>query len=240
MDYATISKTGSRENNEDAFLAAENENGSLFVVADGLGGHGKGEVASAIVTGTFQRMFSECDAGRETFIPEAMLAAQDEIMREQRSSCARSDMKTTCAALHIAGGTYRTGHVGDTRIYVFRKYKVDSRTRDHSVPQMLAMSGEIKERQIRGHPDRNRLLRVLGIEWDSPLYELSDALPMDDCQAFLLCSDGFWELCDEKTMCRRLKKSGNAAQWLEAMASDVERRGGGKDMDNYTAIAVKV
>jgi len=72
----------------------------------------------------------------------------------------------------------------------------------------------------------------------SSLYELSEDLLISECQAFLLCTDGFWELCVEKKMCSFLKKSRTAEEWLGMMTSEIEKNRSGKDMDNYTAIAV--
>ena len=103
---------------------------------------------------------------------------------------------------------------------------------------MLVLSGEIPERKIRNHPQRNMLLRVMGIEWETPQYKLSGEKTIEDYQAFLLCSDGFWELITEKEMCKLLKKSSSVTEWLQRMAESVRATGKAKDMDNYTAIAV--
>ena len=238
MDYAQITMPGSRDYNEDSAVILQRNENYCFVVADGLGGHGKGEIASAIATDTFKEKFKIDDTINDEFIPKTLLAAQNNIMQEQKLQNATAEMKTTCVSLTVLDKIVRIGYVGDTRAYVFQKNKVKYRTLDHSVPQMLVMSGEIKEKQIRNHPDRNRLLRVMGIDWDRPKYELSDEFLLSECQAFLLCCDGFWELCDEKKMCAFLKKSTTAKQWLQLMSEEVERNGKGKDMDNYTAIAV--
>ena len=103
---------------------------------------------------------------------------------------------------------------------------------------MLVLSKEIKESQIRNHPDRNILLRVLGIEWDDPMYELLVPISLKKCQAFLLCSDGFWELIEEKEMCELLKKSSSVEEWLFSMVEVVKKNGVGRNMDNYSAIAI--
>ncbi|MDR2591050.1 MAG: protein phosphatase 2C domain-containing protein [Oscillospiraceae bacterium] len=238
MDYAQISKHGTRDNNEDSIEVLETENGTLFVIADGLGGHGRGEVASALAVETFVLNFSDYIGEIEEYLPQAFLSAQSNIRDAQISQKASSEMKTTCAALLISDDICRIGHVGDTRVYVFNKNKIKIRTRDHSVPEMLVMSGEISERKIRSHPDRNRLLRTMGIEWESPQFEIAEDIQVSLSQAFLLCTDGFWELCNEKKMCVALKKSNSATEWLDLMTIEVEKNGINKDMDNYSAIAV--
>jgi serine/threonine protein phosphatase PrpC len=111
-------------------------------------------------------------------------------------------------------------------------------SKDHSVPYMLYLSKEIKESEIRNHPDRNMLLRVMGSEWKGSMYEVFKPLNLKHFQAFLLCSDGFWELITEDEMCELLKKTSTAAEWLDAMTKVVQKNGIGKEMDNYSAIAI--
>jgi len=239
MNYATMTEVGTRDNNEDSIAVLETRNGSLFVVADGLGGHGKGEVASALATESFILNFSDYEGDMNEFLESSFLTAQENIMQAQAAQKLSNEMKTTCVALLITDNIARIGHVGDARAYVFHKNKMKSRTRDHSVTEMLALSGDISERKIRNHPDRNRLLRTMGIVWDSPQFELSDDIQVIDNSAFLLCTDGFWELCTEKKMCSFLKKSTTAKEWLDMMTNEVLKNGTGKDMDNYSAIAVR-
>ena len=102
---------------------------------------------------------------------------------------------------------------------------------------MLALAGEIKEKEIRHHPDRNRLLKVLGTE-SMGKYEESEEIVRGGRQAFLLCSDGFWELIDEKKMESTLRSSSTPQEWLDAMERIVIRNGRGIQMDNYSAITV--
>ena len=105
---------------------------------------------------------------------------------------------------------------------------------------MLVLAHEIKESQIRNHPERNTLLRVLGVDWEEPMYELMAPVPLKKCQAFLLCSDGFWELIEEDQMCDLLKRSATVQQWLKEMAQVVRENGRDRNMDNNSAIAVWV
>ena len=233
-----ITQTGSREHNEDSAACIEKDSNYCFIVADGLGGHGKGEVASQKAVEVFERDFCTNKKSNEEFLSSAFSNAQNEILMLQQTQGDKHGMKTTTVCLSIIENMCQWGHIGDSRLYVFRKNKVSIRTLDHSVPQMLVLSGEIKEKHISKHPDRNRLLRVMGIEWDSPRYELSDEVPLADCQAFLLCTDGFWEFIDPKLMGKFLKKSKTVDEWLGLMTAEVERNGQGQDTDNYTAIAV--
>jgi serine/threonine protein phosphatase PrpC len=238
LTWQMVTKSGTREHNEDCALCLPQGGRHCFVVADGLGGHGKGEVASALAARAFETLFEADVTDGEAFLQEAFTRAQNSILAEQKAQNAPFEMKTTCVALTVIDGVCHWGHIGDSRLYAFEKNRVRVRTLDHSVPQMLALSGNIREKSIRKHPDRNRLLRVMGVEWDSPRYELAGECRLSENQAFLLCTDGFWELIDEKKMGALLKKSPSASAWLNGMLAEVEKNGAGRAMDNYTAIAI--
>jgi len=238
ITYAALSKVGGREINEDSVVAVEKDGSFCFVVADGLGGHGKGDVASQAVVSVFKREFEVNRQGVDEFLKHALVLSNDTILDIQKSENDRYGIKTTTVALAIIGNKCAWGHVGDSRLYAFRKNKVYKRTLDHSVPQMLVLCGEIKESAIRGHQDRNKLLKSLGTEWEKAQYELSDIGDPHKYQAFLLCSDGFWESINEKRMCATLKNAHDADEWLTYMTDEIERDCISQDMDNYTAIAV--
>ena len=239
ISYASVSETGSREVNEDCISITKADENFCFIVCDGLGGHGKGEVASELVTKEISRCFEE--NGKEAdFFDMAFQKAQEKLLEEQVAQSSPSQMKTTAVALRIIDGVASWCHIGDSRLYFFRKSKLKSRTIDHSVVQLLALSKEIKEKEIRFHPDRNMLLKVMGTEWTGDSYVISEKAELKKGDAFLLCSDGFWEFIEEKKMAVCLKKSENAQEWLEKMVKEVELNGDGKETDNYSAIAVTV
>ena len=239
MRYATLTRPGSRPVNEDSLGVFSSGDTWCFLVADGLGGHGQGDVASRLAVDAFGALYSAPFSGP---MPGQMAAAfrqaQEDILREQRAAGAFAQMKTTAAALALRDGQALWGHIGDSRVYAFARRRVKERTLDHSVPQMLALAGDIREKEIRGHPDRNRLLRVLGVAGDAPRFELSPVQDARRFDAFLLCSDGFWELITEKEMGAQLKRAASPEEWLAQMAGIVEERGRGREMDNYSAIAV--
>ena len=237
ITYYMFTDKGSRDINEDSAGINVIGNKSCFVVADGLGGHGRGEEASALVKDVILNEFNE-NSSIDNFLENAVVKAQEELMTEQERKHTRNEMKTTVVALMIEELNIKWIHVGDSRLYRFYKNKVKERTIDHSVPQMLVLAGDMKEKKIRNHPDRNRLLKVMGIEWDSPQYSVSENNNIVETQAMLMCSDGFWELITEKEMEKTLKKSSTVQEWVENMAQIVRKNGVGKNMDNYTAIAV--
>lgn len=240
MEYYVLSRNGGREMNEDCAGVTETAQGFCCILADGLGGHDRGEVASALVTDTGLSLFRDFCNREETnlcvYLEQCFAEAQDRLMNQQRQES--SEMKTTMVVLASIDHRIQWGHVGDSRLYQFCGGKLVRRTLDHSVPQMLVMTGEIREKDIRGHEDRNRLLRVMGVEWASPKYELAEEEAVNERQAYLLCSDGFWELIEEKQMTQLLRHSNSPKEWLEQMEQVVLKNGQGKNMDNYTAVGV--
>lgn len=228
LSFKTITYNGDREYNEDSAICVKRDENYCFVVADGLGGHGKGEVASRTTVEVFEQKFKEYAGGDGTeFLEEAFENAQKEVLLRQKAQGNKFEMKTTAVCLSIMGEECQWGHIGDSRLYLFYKNKVRVRTLDHSVPQMLVMTREIKEKDIPHHPDRNRLLRVIGVEEDELRYELSEKISLVQSQAFLLCTDGFWEYVDAKKMGKFLKKefyggrmdgidgAGSSKKWTE-------------------------
>ncbi len=239
LEHAMLSEVGGRKLNEDAvFAACDGPSGSLFALCDGLGGHGGGEVASALTVQAAKAAFEGPMQAQQTLLQSITQHAQEALLAEQVRRARADACKTTLCLLSVQGGLARYAHVGDSRIYLFEKNKQVERTMDHSVPQMLVLQGEIKEKDIRNHEDRNRLTRVLGGDAQPPKLALSQPITLRAGQRFLLCSDGFWELIVEKEMLRHLKAAGSAAQWLATMADVVRQNGQGSNMDNFSAIAV--
>lgn len=239
VSFSMFSDSGSRENNEDNIGMYQDGENYCFVLADGLGGHGKGEVASQIAVESSVLKYAEMQ-DRESFLEKAFETAQATIIHYQNTDRMCMDMKTTMVVLQVDEQQIRWGHIGDSRMYYFHRGKLKERTLDHSVPQMLVTVGKLREKDIRHHPDRNRLLRVLGIEMDEVNYQESEPIERIGQQAFLLCSDGFWELIEEKKMEALLKRSDSPEQWIQMMREVILKNGKNMDMDNYSAIAVWV
>lgn len=239
IDYALQSKPGKRVYNEDYIQMHEQEGHLVFALADGLGGCGNGEVASSTaVKSVMGRMcWMNMD---DSFLRQAIEGAQNAVMTKKKLHPEWKNMCTTLVLMEIFEDYVRWGHIGDSRLYMFRKGKVYHQTLDQSVPQMLVRMGELNMDQIRKHPDRNILLHTLGEEWESPPYILSEKTALHVGDAFLLCTDGFWEYVLEEEMKVCLRKSETACAWLAQMMQIVEKRGAQDAMDNYSAICVRV
>lgn len=237
LSYSMFSRTGSRDRNEDAVLMCEQDGRFVFALADGLGGHGGGDVASASVTQTAIEVFKRI-GDQEDYLSCALKNAQESLLQRKKSAGISTEMKSTMVLLRIDEENAQWAHIGDSRLYYFEGNHIVKRTMDHSVPQMLVNAGKLKESEIRRHVDRNKVLRVMGTLWEGASYEIAKPVEKQSEQAFLLCTDGFWELITEKEMEKTLKQSSSVAQWLKKMEKIVLKNGKGTDMDNYSAIAV--
>ncbi len=235
--YATLTRPGERENNEDAIWVGYKADALCMLLADGLGGHGSGEVASAIAVDTCRSLWNNSTA--QSFSTAGFFELCEQRLEErQRIKHDFSGMKTTVVLCRTLGDELLCAHVGDSRMYYFRRGKILCRTLDHSVPQMLVFSKEIKEKQIRNHPDRNRLLKVMGERESELFFEEMKPITMRSGDAVLMMSDGFWENVEDKEMQKCLKAASSPEDWLSRMEDIAVNRAKNKNMDNYSAIAV--
>ena len=230
---AMLTKVGGRAVNEDSVRAASGEGSLCAVLADGLGGHGGGDVASALTVDAIMDAYKAGELSSPARLEAAIEAANRRVLDAQTERC---QMKSTVVALRLEGERMFWAHVGDSRLYHFKSGRIVSHTRDHSLSQLAVLMGEISEDQIRFHSQRSRILRALGSEGAQPdVTEVLSLAPGETC--FLLCSDGFWEYVLESDMEGTMKEAGSPEDWLAAM----ERILLGKVQpgnDNYSAIAV--
>lgn len=237
LDFYLYTNIGNREVNEDSIGVEKCGDTLYFFLADGLGGHGKGDAASQLTVGKAKEYIRLHHAAPINF-PSLFQFCQDALMQEQENERCCSQMKTTLTTIRIDNKSFQWAHIGDSRIYYFRRGRLLIRTLDHSVPQMLVNSREIKEKEIRNHEDRNKLLKVIGAEWNTNPCEVSRNYTRKSKEAFLLCSDGFWENINEEQMRKCLKKSKSAEEWLLMMRDIVMINGAEVNMDNNSAITI--
>lgn len=158
MDLASYSDRGGRAENEDSVRELRQDPDRLcLVVADGLGGHGGGSLASStaveVICGAWPGTADVED------LTDMVLRANRAVLSKQLPDCC---MKTTVALLALEGAKAAWAHVGDTRLYHFYQGRLDFQTKDHSASQVAVLLGEITPDQIRFHVDRSRILRALG------------------------------------------------------------------------------
>jgi serine/threonine protein phosphatase PrpC len=213
----------------------------LFVVADGMGGHEGGEIASRLaVASVAQHVLSqlvlpalndEFGAALQPLMVEAVEQANQAIWQQGRS--AGSDMGTTCTAVLLLGSALYIGHVGDSRAYVLEPDGLRQLTSDHSAVGRLISMGQLEPSEAREHPLRNQLYRTVG---QHPEVQVEFAYhPLGEASHLLLGSDGLWGLVHEDEMAAVLR----AAAWpIDACQELVARANAAGGEDNISAVVV--
>lgn len=229
--YHSYTNIGGRDKNEDAYVAIENKGKYLFVVADGLGGHEAGEIASGIVVNILQKQFEKSSKSFE--LEKAIRDANQAIMDKQKELGLR--MRTTVTAVYVDKKKAVCANVGDSRTYLFYKGNIVFQSFDHSVAQMAVQSGEIEKKELRCHSDRNILTRALGSREDVKI-DIT-ILKEREFDSMLLCSDGFWEYVIEEEMQEDLSASQAPEIWHDKMYQRYQERIPYNN-DNNTAIVV--
>lgn len=234
-----LSNSGGREENQDSFGYLILDNSACWTIADGLGGHGGGAIASKTAVETILDSFRSSPACTPEALRHYLNSANDAICARQKREANLSMMRTTAVVL-LSDFCYASwGHLGDSRLYYIKNGSIQSQTKDHSVPQAMCNAGEITSAEIRFHEDRNRLLRSLGSRENfAPVIE-QRAQPLQAGDTFLLCTDGFWEYVTEEEMERMLCGAKEPGVWLERMETQILEQATG-DCDNYSALAVFV
>jgi serine/threonine protein phosphatase PrpC len=236
--YATLSKLGGRDENEDC-LGVRLLSGGLgcWVVADGLGGHGAGETASGLAVETVLAAFAANPSLSNTALIDWVESAQGEILDRQSTTQLDPAMCTAITVFCSDGHRALWAQVGDVRVYVFRDGAAFLPTQDHSAPQTSAPVGDIGNSGIRRHEDRNRQLRSLGSPAKFQPSVLENPFVILKGDIFLICTDGFWECVTELEMMLEWSKSLNLRDWLDRMELRLLKRAP-LALDNYSAIAL--
>lgn len=197
-----ISHSGGRGENEDAFLILPLGDAYLLAVADGLGGHNAGEVASQIAIDTlrdvFRREYKEgMDYGKvKSLLEKAYWLAHGHI--KENATGKRKRMGTTIVTVFVRGKKALVANTGDSRAYLIRKGKIVGRTRDHSLVQELLERGIIAEEEARRHPMRHVVTKALGLDFGVDIYEWE----LEEGDVLLLSSDGLHDYVPEDRIVR--------------------------------------
>lgn len=238
FDVFEYTSQGGREHNEDSLGTSFNSEGGIFVVADGLGGHYMGEVASSAAVET---IVSDWDFNTEDIpaqINDKIEAANNRILElQQESKCV---MKTTAAVLAVSGDKAVMANSGDSRVYFFHKNELHSYTNDHSVAYKKYKAGEITRDQIGMDEDQSCLLRSLGgAERYMPDITECD-VPVEAGDAFMICSDGAWEYLRDMEILIDLLKAESAKHWAELLLLRIMGRLKNNNNDNLSIITIMI
>jgi serine/threonine protein phosphatase PrpC len=242
---ASMSDTGARPCNEDAYGEWRGDRQLACVVADGAGGHGGGDTASRIVVDTVRDELQRVAAAglplTGSNLMRVLLRANEAIVDAQEQGGRLENMRSTAVLLAIdeARQCAAWAHCGDTRLYCFRNGIVQIQTQDHSIVQSMVDANLLPEQDMRRHPRRNVLFSALGTVDDLSIAISGDAFALADGDVFLLCTDGFWEHVDETAMIDAISRAASPGEWLELLATHV-RDAAATRQDNFTATAVWV
>lgn len=215
-----------RERNEDGFL----DRPPLYAVADGLGGHRGGEVASALALQTLaERLKGPHD------LVDAVHEANRAVFDKQARDPSVAGMGTTLTAVIVSGDELYFAHVGDSRAYLLRDGELKALTEDHTLVQELVNEGRLSADEARAHPQKNILTRALGIEDDTEVDEFNVALRAGD--RVLLCTDGLTGMLEDREIKRLLETSKDPKATASALVVAANDAGG---IDNTTTIVLDV
>jgi protein phosphatase len=211
----------------------------LFVVADGMGGHAAGEVASSMAVQIIGRALrgvrGRSDDEVAHLIREAIRDANGQIFQRTIDEADKRGMGTTATALLLNGAHYLIGQVGDSRAYMLRGAHLDQITKDHSYVQEQVDAGYLTPEQARTHPYSNVITRCVGANSDVAPDIYMGALRTGD--TFLLASDGLTGMLEDPDLLAILKTGRPPAELVDVLIADANRRGG---LDNITAILVRI
>lgn len=237
---AALSDVGRvRRSNEDSvYCSAES---GVFVVADGMGGHAAGEVASAIASEWIaERLCAGCDTMEADQVEDrfrtAFVEAGREILRQAAENTAQMGMGTTATVLFLRDdGCYTIGHIGDSRAYLVRDGRISQVTRDHSWVQEQVDRGMITPEQAKNHPQSNIITRALGTEaYPTPDLYRGEMQPGD---VFLLASDGLTDMLPEDEMLAIIQDEDDPNRSVSRLIGEANRAGG---LDNISALVVRI
>ncbi|MBF0317477.1 MAG: serine/threonine-protein phosphatase [Nitrospirae bacterium] len=226
IEYGIKTHVGGRSENQDNWNAViDEQNGRYcFVVADGLGGHKGGQIASQIAVNTVTEGFAGINGDNvSTQLTNAMLAAHNAIKQRSSVDDRLRNMQSTCVVAVILGEKVFWAYVGDSRIYIYRRGRCLYQSKDHSVVQLLLDMGEITAEAAKEHPDRNRVLKTLGMPDELRPAVHADGLTLQEGDYILLCTDGFWQYLDQRDMqdLSVLHANSPAQKIIEIMVRDI-------------------
>ena len=212
-----------REGNEDSFLVLA----PLYVVADGMGGHRGGEVASSLALETVQRLFE----AQQGTLADQVTEANRAVFERSQEDRSVAGMGTTLTAALVEGDRVHLAHVGDSRAYLFRGGELSMLTEDHTLVHRMVLEGEITEAEAETHPHRSILTRALGVDASVQVDE-GDVIAVAG-DRILLCSDGLTAMVPDGQIREILSATPDPQEAVDTLVRAANSAGG---VDNITAL----
>jgi len=232
-----------REQNQDAIFIENNQIGplpNLYIVADGMGGHQAGEVASENAIKSIEdyiRNFKVAEFVKpENFLDLLVTAVQDankKVFEMSEQDPAMKGMGTTLIVCTVSDGKAMLAHVGDSRAYAVSKTQITQITEDHTYVEQMVQTGKISEAEATTHPKRHVITRALGVE--GPLQVDGIVHPIGSTATLVLCTDGLSDMLDNNTIKTIVDGIGFAEHRAQFLIEEANSRGG---HDNISAILI--
>ncbi len=240
MQVVGLTHTGrERSRNEDSYLALSKSGVALLAVADGMGGHQAGNVASYRAIEVLGRFWAELDStealpqdGLAEIVQNLVMEANRLILDESNVDTSKQGMGTTLTTALLSGDKLFIGHVGDSRAYLIEGGRITLLTEDHSLLEQMLQHGSISPEEAEGHPQRHILTRALGTNAQVEVDLLE--LKLEKETTLLLCSDGLTSLVKDEEILGLVKKSkGDLNKMASTLIQLANERGG---YDNITVV----
>lgn len=230
-----------RDINQDAYFYMEDEILPIFIVADGMGGHKAGEVASNTA---ISKIVNYYNANKEKiineemqipqFINESVSIANDELIKESESDEELKGMGTTITMCLVLNQEAYIGHVGDSRAYLLRDGELKQITQDHSLVGELLRTGSITKEEARNHPKKNIIMRALGTKKDIKTDVFTKSLKNGD--KIVLCTDGLTNMVTDEEILDVIKNEEDTTSSCSTLVNISNKYGG---IDNTTIMLIK-
>lgn len=234
IETAIHADNGGRDEQQDRVAVLPGDDKFLVVLADGMGGHEDGALAAQTVIDTARHHFAASDADNPADLLTRIVTACHERINALGNE-RQTSPHSTCVLLHVTGATTAWTHVGDSRLYRFDRGRLQERTIDHSVVEIMRLQGRISEEEMKNHPSQNQLYGALGMgrrpDVDTRRRDTQDS------DAFLLASDGLWGNVLDAEM-ESVIDSQDLATALRGLVQIAKTRGGPR-CDNISAAAVR-
>ena len=232
-----------RDQNQDALFVSTGQIGALpnlFLIADGMGGHNAGDVASAGAVEKFVEYIKENPGmpdgeGVLDLLAAAVSSANSHVFEQAQANPAYHGMGTTFIACVVTGGKCEIVHIGDSRLYKVSQGRLSQLTSDHTYVSYLVKSGQLRASQARKHPRRNVLTRVLGtedkIQTDGYIHNVEEG------SVLLLCTDGLTDMVPDKKILKTLAQKTTPEEKAQKLVTMANVNGGN---DNISVIVIEL
>ncbi|MDD4515076.1 protein phosphatase 2C domain-containing protein [Massilibacteroides sp.] len=238
--YAASEK-GGRANNEDCIYPlpeAVNTDQQLFIVCDGVGGSNKGEIASSMACELFQSYLASFSEGEidAAIINKALQFTEVHFNEYVRENPSASGMATTLAMVYLGNKGITVAHIGDSRVYHFRKGHILHQTEDHSLVYSLYKLNSIKKEDMRSHPQKNVILKAIQGSNNPTEADVNVLTDVCDGDYLFICTDGVFEMFSDEDLCTLFDGTHSAENCKDILIE----RCNGNTKDNFSFYIIPI